>query len=407
MRTKLAIFALGALFALSAVLAGLVIAGPAATQGDPPQADCSQSVNTFRSGLKRQRNALAPLTAGRTDQVGGRPVREPAYRRSFRGVPGRNPELWTGAFSTTWVRTIEPYYREFEVRYRITRRQDEISDVPWPWELLDEAVSDTRWAGGLDTGRWVYRVAASSVARDGQTFTCENTGGSGRATILNPANLAGFAEGMCPGLDVYEAWLESYSMDEDYQNVTLGLAWVTYVDDRLHIVPPYDDYDVGYNIFRKPDGPEGERLGWELVDRVTGEEQWHGAADAGQWVYWVAASYVETGGQRAYCPYELPVTATVEIDIPTAAEAGLQQERREILVAEMTRCAKRGMTANISDDALPIINEYVENLIAAQVEEEDDLDDLSRLTVLACWDESGAAGGFSPWLFLSLLESGF
>ena len=196
-------------------------------------------------------------------------------------------------------------------------------------------------------------------------------------------------------------------MDEDYQNVTLGLAWVTYVDDRLHIVPPYDDYDVGYNIFRKPGGPEGERLGWELVDRVTGEEQWHGPADAGRWVYWVAASYVETGGQRAYCPYALPVTGTVEIDIPTAAEAGLRQGRREILVAEMTRCAKRGLTANISDDALPIINEYVENLIAAQVEGEDDLDDLSRLTVLVCWDESGAAGGLSPWLFLSLLESGF
>ena len=122
---------------------------------------------------------------------------------------------------------------------------------------------------------------------------------------------------------------------------------------------------------------------------MTGEKQWHGAAETGEWVYWVAASYVETGGQAADCPYGLPVTATVEVHIPTAEEAALREERREILIAEMTRCAKRNLTANISDDALPIINEYVENIIAGQVEEQDDIDGLSRLTVLACWDDSG------------------
>ena len=403
MRTKLASFALGALFALSAVLAGLAIAGPAATQGDPPQPTLPVRQHVPE---RTPEPTLAPLTAEELTKLAeglceGLHVDDPSVE-----FQGETLSLDWRIFHDLGP-AVEPYYREFEVRYRIARRQDEISEVPWPWELLDEAVSDTRWAGGLDTGRWVYQVVASSVARDGSTFTCENTGGSGRATILNPAGLTGFAGGMCPGLDVHEAWLESYSMDEDYQNVTLGLAWATYVDDRLHIVPPYDDYEVGYSIFRKPDGPEGEFPSWELVDRVIGEEQWHGAADAGQWVYWVAASFVETGGQRAHCLDPLPVTATVEIDIPTAAAAALEKEQRAILIAEMTRCAKRNLAANISDDALPIINGYVENIIAGQVEEQDDLDDLSRLTVLACWDDDGAGGGFSPWLLLSVLDSGF
>ena len=248
------------------MLAGLAIAGPAATQGDPPQPTLPVRQHVPE---RTPEPTLVPLTAEELTKLAeglcdGLHVDDPSVE-----FQGETLSLAWRIFHDLGP-AIEPYYREFEVRYRITRRQDEISDVPWPWELLDEAVSDTRWAGGLDTGRWVYQVVASSVARDGRTFTCENTGGSGRATILNPANLAGFAEGMCPGLDVYEAWLESYSMDENYQNVTLGLAWATYVDDRLHIVPPYDDYAVGYSIYRKPEGSEGEFPSWELVDRVTG-----------------------------------------------------------------------------------------------------------------------------------------
>ena len=157
------------------------------------------------------------------------------------------------------------------------------------------------------------------------------------------------------------------------------------------------------------DQPDSDTGTWHFVAHVNRDHSWEGSAEPGRWVYRVAVSSITEEGQTFQC-HGNQGWEEVGVKVPTEEELALAAAQREILHAEVTRCAKEGLTNNISDEALPIITSYIERTVAEQVAHINDNDELAELTVTMCAQGNGADDGANAanlCLLLLLLDLGF
>ena len=187
------------------------------------------------------------------------------------------------------------------------------------------------------------------------------------------------------------------------------MNWYTSYYDGPYVGPRYDNYDVGYRVERRPDQPDSDTGIWHFVAHVNRDHSWEGSPEPGRWVYRVAVSSITEEGQTFLC-HGNQWWEEVGVKVPTEDELALAAAQREILHAEVTRCAKEAFINNISDEALPIITSYIERTVAEQVAHIDDLDELAGFTVTVCAQGNGADDGANAvnlWLLLLLLGLGF
>lgn len=93
----------------------------------------------------------------------------------------------------------------------------------------------------------------------------------------------------------------------------------------------------------------------------------------------------------------------------TVEEREMVEEERDILLAEALRCAKEAFGKNISEEARPIVNRYVEQVVMEYTG--NDPSEVVGLTVMMCSlaDEDGATGGagWETFMLLDLFGLGF
>ena len=83
---------------------------------------------------------------------------------------------------------------------------------------------------------------------------------------------------------------------------------------------------------------------------------------------------------------------------------GKREYERDILIAEATRCDRERLTANISEEALPIISEFVDGLVAQAAERNPDPnndDEFKGFVITVC---ASASGDEAATVLLSLLR---
>ena len=139
---------------------------------------------------------------------------------------------------------------------------------------------------------------------------------------------------------------------------------------------------------------------WHSDEQVVDPWSWGAysefqvAAAPGRSVYQVAVSAIHLGGQTFQCPGSLRWAETF-VATPTAEERAQIEEERDILIAEATRCAKESLTRNLSDEAVPIIEAYIDRSIADEFSNgyrPDANEELVGITVTMCGMSKGDSG---------------
>ena len=401
MKTKIAISALVAVFALTAVIASLIAVRPAMTQTGPP-------------------TPPPPPTAPTPTPPQPVPTLAPVELEEFVGSLCNNLDLQdlSGYFQADQIHLdwytsyydgphIGPRYDGYDVHYRVERLLDQKGEGARVWYWVAAVTNDNWWAGPADPGQWIYRVAVSSITKNGQPLSCQGGLKWSQVVVAVPAPLtpdefAEFAGSLCDQLVVHD-------LNAHLQEDTLQLNWYTSYYDGPYVGPRYDNYDVVYRVERRPDQPDSDTGTWHFVAHVNRDHSWEGSAEPGRWVYRVAVSSITEEGQTFQC-HGNQGWEEVGVKVPTEEELALAAAQREILHAEVTRCAKEALTNNISDEALPIITSYIERTVAEQVADIDDNDELAGFTVTMCVQGNGADDGANAanlWLLLLLLDLGF
>ena len=409
MKTKLAISALVAVFALTAVIASLIAVRPAMTQTVPP-------------------TPPPPPTAPTPPQPV--PTLAPVELEEFVGSLCSNLDVQdlSGYFQADQVHLgwytsyydgphIGPRYDGYDVHYRIERLLDQKGEGARVWYWVAAVTNDNWWAGPADPGQWIYRVAVFSITKNGQTLSCQGGLKWSKVVVAVPAPLtpdefAEFAGSLCDQLVVHD--LNAHLLED-----TLQLNWYTSYYDDPYVGPRYDNYDVVYRVERRPDQPDSDQcrrrtywLIWQdrvyvahvnratrgkvRQNRVDGFTEWRSPPSPRKDK---PSGVTETrGGRRSASRFR------------RKRNSPWRQLNAKSCTAEITRCAKEALTNNISDEALPIITSYIERTVAEQVAHIDDLDELAGFTVTVCAQGNGADDGANAvnlWLLLLLLDLGF
>ena len=144
---------------------------------------------------------------------------------------------------------IGPRYDGYDVHYRIERLLDQKGEGAQVWYWVAAVTNDNGWAGPADPGQWIYRVAVSSITKNGQTLSCQGGLKWSQVVVAVPAPLtpdefAEFAGSLCDQLVVHD-------LNAHLQEDTLQLNWYTSYYDGPYVGPRYDNYDVGYRVERR------------------------------------------------------------------------------------------------------------------------------------------------------------
>ena len=201
MKTKLAISALVAVFVLAAMAAALMVARPAMTQTVPPPPP-------------------PPSTAPTPPQPV--PTLAPVELEEFVGSLCNNLDVQDlrGYFQADQIHLdwytsyydgphIGPRYDGYDVHYRIERLLYQKGEGAQVWYWVAAVTNDNGWAGPADPGQWIYRVAVSSITKNGQTLSCQGGLKWSKVVVAVPAPLtpdefAEFAGSLCDQLVVHD-----------------------------------------------------------------------------------------------------------------------------------------------------------------------------------------------------------
>ncbi len=293
-----------------------------------------------------------------------------------------------------------PHYAGYELVYRIHRRVHQDNDVPWV-EVAD-VNGQTTWEGQEPPGDWNYRVHLLAVMHQGMTRKC-----LGAITIyfvvhlpvlVSPEDVTNFAKDQCERLEII-------GLVGETTPETVMLNWVT----NERILPPvqqaFGDYAPNFGVERSHgSGP------W-TPEKVTMPQAtwWEGPAIPGRTLYRVTLLSITVGEQTFPCQGVLS-RAEVLIVTPTLQARAEREREQAILAAEATRCAQEALTGNISAEALPAVNKFVDRLVARAVDRNtgsETNDGLVRFVVTLCASASGDEGAVALWSLLQLLDYGF
>ena len=100
----------------------------------------------------------------------------------------------------------------------------------------------------------------------------------------------------------------------------------------------------------------------------------------------------------------------IDVDSPTLEERAQLEAEQEILIAEATRCAREAFISNISPEALPVVEKYVDELIAQWIPQDQGPwanAELASYTMLMCGLGSGQGSGEMGFWAMMFLFEGF
>ena len=206
--------------------------------------------------------------------------------------------------------------------------------------------------------------------------------------------------------------VEVRSLRADLDGDTLELDWRTSHYSGPHLGPRYHGYEIGYRIERRREASNDAEANWDLVAEVTYRSRWSEPAEPGHWLYRVAVWAITKDGQTLQCE-GTPDWREIAANVPTAAERAQAEAQRQVLLAEATRCAKVSLTANVAEEALPVVTAQIEAAVAERFAEKEGpevLMELTELTLTLCSGASGSDEGASeltPWIAVRLFGPSF
>lgn len=225
------------------------------------------------------------------------------------------------------------------------------------------------WEGPVERGLWTYRVSLHAVTHQGRALGCGDEAPYDKGYLEvwlppTPEEAIEFALDRCGDLRI--VGLESF---DDWDQV--GLVWGTNAYELPFLGESHDHkYEIDFRVQRR-----GQYTGdWETVgtfERVPAFEHrisWEGTSQPGLSVYRVAVDAVTVGDETVWCLGDLHWREIV-VETPSVEERMEAQAERDILIREANRCAKEALTANISDEALPTVNKYVEAFVSGGIPE--------------------------------------
>ena len=293
-----------------------------------------------------------------------------------------------------------PRYADYELIYRI-QRMDRVAGGTY-WNDVVDVEGQTTWEGhGESEGDWNYRIYLVAVEYMEAPHKCPLPvvlySSIALQILASPEELENFVSGRCRDLKIIyltgQAEWDRVSLDWETNEHTLPPDW------RL-----FGGYAPVFSVEGRTDGT----VPWNDLATVVGLTLWEGPAIPGRAFYRVAVSSVSVNGQAFPCQGGRKWT-DVSVTASTVEERTKREYEREILIAEATRCARESLTANISEEALPIVEEFVDRLVAKATERGDpeDNNELVGFTVTLCASASGDESAAALWSLLRLLDYGF
>ena len=216
-----------------------------------------------------------------------------------------------------------------------------------------------------------------------------------------------YAPTLCANLRITE--LEGYAYWDAAE-----LYWEVELEEAEAPAFAHEDFGLGFAVEWQTAGEQdwtagalqGESWGWNQG------HYWEGEASPGRSTYRVAVSGVNAGldGQFSFpCSGELN-WAFIDFDSPTLEERAELEAEQEILIAEATRCAREAFVSNISPEALPVVEKYVDELIAEWMPQSQGPEanaELASYTMLMCAMGPGQGTGEIGYWAMMLLFGGF
>ncbi len=274
---------------------------------------------------------------------------------------------------------------EYQVRYRIERAAFTPNTDDPVWNFGFDVTSVDRWHDPAGPGHWLYRLAITGVTIDGLPWDCHGDPNWNEGEVYVPkppteAEYREFAKEACETVEVYWA-------DAGMEEGKLYVVWEVDADLRDYRDEPYyQDFKVGYNIERRPGDGRNEQ--WRPVAYVEKgdlayDAWWAGPAEAGVWVYRVAATAMVVAGQTFQCE-GTATWATARIHVLTPAEAAARDAGLQVLQDAAVRCAEEALLSEVSIDATPIARDFVGKKVRGLFDELNTTDDAALVVVKLC-----------------------
>ena len=313
----------------------------------------------------------------------------------------------------TWMEIPEPY-ENFYRTFRIERALDDYSagKDDLGWALVDTVGDEFTWEGTAESGEWIYRIALVEIALGGHRHPCPAPYLWDEVVqhLYLPPTEAEWAEhipAICAGVEIVDLEGDGYWDDAElYWGITLeDLA-----DSRFY------EFGLDFAVEYRPEGGEE----WSRDDLIGFSDHWatgyiwNGPALPGKVTYRVAVTGVNGVGMDEET-FPFPCEGELrwrEIDVvsPTLEERAQMEAEQEILLAEATRCAREAFVKNISPEALPVVEKYVDELIAQWIPQDQGPwanAELASYTIMMCGLGSGQGSGEMGYWALMLLFDGF
>ncbi len=277
------------------------------------------------------------------------------------------------------------------------------------WETVEDIKNRRFWKGRTeDGGEWSYRVRVLAVSLGDRTMNCVEPHVSNEAYFhivqpLTTEETAELRQRICSEFEI--TYIEGAAEWD-----VASLHWETNVtsDEWFGVDSEnYLDWGLRYRVERQVDGEDTWTIvGTEVVDIELWPlfgGAWEGDAEPGRSSYRVALAGITVAEQVHPCQGELRWSDVVTVETPTLTERAEREAERDILVAEALRCAKDAFTRNVSEEAAPIVQRYVEELVLGDAGQGHDPARLVGLTVTMCSFMDGNDGG-SGWETLMLFD---
>ena len=303
-------------------------------------------------------------------------------------------------------------YEDFYSTFQIERAVDEYKGKDeLAWELVTVVLADFIWEGPAESGEWIYRVALVEVGSGNESAPCPTPLNWDETVIhvsLPPTEKewSAFVPTICADLEVID--FEGIGYWEDTE-----LYWGISAEYLSLPQPRFYEFGLDFAVEWQSEGPED----WHANELIGYSDHWetgylfNGPAYPGRATFRVAISGINAGYDREYffpCQGELR-WFELEVDSPTLEERAALEAEQEILLAEATRCVRKAFASNISEEALPIVEKYMDELIAEWLplgQGPESNAEMARYAMLMCALGSGqgeAEMGF--WAFLLLFDS--
>lgn len=310
--------------------------------------------------------------------------------------------------SDNWSQIPEKY-ENFVSTFRIERAPyDPDRGRALEWEQVATITGDFSWTGTKDVGEWVYQVSLTGIHAEGESLQCAVPLSWDSVVLrysepLTMEDLYRQTQARCAGLVITA--LEghgSLEYTEVYWDVGLDLA------GSGGAIPFELDFLVEWKA-------QGEDV-WTQAELIDKKRNWdhYGFQDVsvpGSATYRVAVSEIGVGDAESkhWFPCAEPLRYfEVEVETPTQEERAELLAERQILQAEVTRCAREAFTQNMSAEARPVVEKYVDVLVAKLMPSDQGNTDNSELvsyTILVCsLGQENAEPGMGYWAFLLLFD---